>query len=53
MMTLPLKVQLAAVVGTTAVSLLGFYLLMLWRKEIEQRQIQDLQLSRLVVRSEQ
>jgi hypothetical protein len=38
MMMLPLNVQLA-VVGTTAVSLLGFYLLLLWRKEIEQQLI--------------
>ena len=53
MMTLPLNVQIAAVVGTTAVSLLGFYLLMLWRKEIEQRQLKGLQLSRLVARSGQ
>jgi hypothetical protein len=42
-MTLALNIQLAAVVGTTAVSLLGFYLLLLWRKEIEQRQMTGLQ----------
>ncbi len=52
MMTLPLKVQLVAVVGTTAVSLLGFYLLMLWRKEIEQRQMKGLQAAHIRARSE-
>ena len=36
-MALSLNVQLAAVASTTAVSLLGFYLLLLWRKEIEQQ----------------
>jgi hypothetical protein len=36
-MTIPLKVQLMAMLGTTTVSLLGFYLLMLWRKEIERQ----------------
>jgi hypothetical protein len=44
-MTVPLKVQMIAVLGTTAVSLLGFYLLMLWRKEIEQRQLKTWQVA--------
>jgi hypothetical protein len=39
-MTLSLaNIQLAAVISTTAVSMLGFYLLLLWRKEIEQRRL--------------
>ncbi|MFO7536524.1 MAG: hypothetical protein R6X32_00515 [Chloroflexota bacterium] len=39
-MTLALaNIQLATVISTTAVSLLGFYLLLLWRKEIEYRRL--------------
>jgi hypothetical protein len=44
-MTLSLNIQMVAVVGTTAVSLLGFYLLMVWRKEIEQRQMKAWQVA--------
>jgi hypothetical protein len=44
-MTLSLNTQIAVVVGATAVSLLGFYLLMLWRKAIEQQQLKAWQVA--------